>query len=273
MPVSSGDIVFILSGGSGNTDPNASLGGAPSSTSITSNRLFDNVSEDEIEIGHIDYRCFYVANNNDIDTLYSVRLKAISEVEEGADVVFGVPQADEVQNIIVSSSTASSPSGGNVVFTHEGSDATAAWHSNIGTWAQNIENALNSLSHLSEVSVSGSHSFSTTYTASFTVTFAGEDGGRNQELITLNANNLSGSGVFSLSFATITQGAPINTEAQTIPFETTPPFGISFGTSDIEIGDLGPDDMFPVWLKRTTTASVTALQNDGITFRIVGIPF
>lgn len=273
MAVSSGDIVFVLSGGATNSDSDSSLGGAPSSTPIASNRLFDNVSEEETSDGHTDYRCFYVANNNIADTLHNAKLQVNSEVVGGANITFGVPQADEVQNITISSSTSSSPSGGTIVLSHEGSDATAAWDSNIGTWAQNIENALNSLSHLSEITVSGSHTFSTIYTASFTVTFTGADGNRNQELLELSSNNLTGSATFSINFATIAEGAPINAEAQVIPFESTTPFGITFGTTDIDIGDLRPDDLFPVWLKRVTSAGTEALQNDGITLRVAGNPF
>ena len=273
MAVSTGDIAFVLSGGSSNVLSEASLGGAPSSAVISSNRLFDNVSEDEATDGNIDYRCFYVANNNSTDTLYSVQLAIVSEVADGATITFGVPQADEVQNIIVSSSNANSPSGGSLVLTHEGLDATANWDSNIGNWALNIQNALNSLSHLSEVTVSGSHSFSNPYTASFIVTFTGNDGNRNQEILALDANNLTGSATFSVSFTTLTEGAPMNAEAQTIPFETTTPFGITFSSADLAIGDLRPDDLFPVWVKRTTVAGTEALQDDGVTFRISGSPF
>lgn len=50
MAITATDIQFRLSGGSGNTDVNASLGGAKSSTQITSaslHNLFDQVSGDE----------------------------------------------------------------------------------------------------------------------------------------------------------------------------------------------------------------------------------
>jgi hypothetical protein len=55
------DIEYRLSGGSGNTDPAASLGGAMSSTEAGSG-LFDNVSSAEAAAGDIEYRCVYVAN-------------------------------------------------------------------------------------------------------------------------------------------------------------------------------------------------------------------
>ncbi len=68
MPISSSDIQFRLSGGSGNTDPAASLGGAKSSTAAGSN-LFDNVSGAESSAGDTEYRCIYVHNNHETITL------------------------------------------------------------------------------------------------------------------------------------------------------------------------------------------------------------
>ena|ERR1051326_4887619 len=61
------DIVRRYSGGSGNTDPNASLGGQISSTSIannTLNALFSDFSGQESNDGVTKYRCFYILNNH-----------------------------------------------------------------------------------------------------------------------------------------------------------------------------------------------------------------
>ena len=61
MPIVSGDIKYYLSGGGGNTNPNASLGGAISSTEITPaslHNLFDLVSSADASAGTDDYRCF-----------------------------------------------------------------------------------------------------------------------------------------------------------------------------------------------------------------------
>lgn len=63
MPIVSSDIHYRLSGGASNTDPNASLGGAKSSTQAGSN-LYDNVSSAEAAAGDIEYRCFYIHNNH-----------------------------------------------------------------------------------------------------------------------------------------------------------------------------------------------------------------
>lgn len=74
MPIVAADLLFKLSGGAANADPNAALGGAMSATQITTAtlaNLFDNVSGDESAAGDIEYRCFYVQNNHGTLTLQS----------------------------------------------------------------------------------------------------------------------------------------------------------------------------------------------------------
>ena len=62
MPAS---IAFRLSGGAGNTNPAASLGGAMSSTAASANTLFDTVTAGEASAGDTEFRCFYVFNDGD----------------------------------------------------------------------------------------------------------------------------------------------------------------------------------------------------------------
>lgn len=72
MAIVAADIKYRLSGGSGNTDVNASLGGVKSSTEITDNvdnNLFDDVSGAEHTAGRTEYRCIYVHNNHGSLTL------------------------------------------------------------------------------------------------------------------------------------------------------------------------------------------------------------
>jgi len=67
MPITATDINFYLSGGATNTNPNASLGGAISTTQITDatlNNLFDDVTGAESSAGDTEYRCFYVKNDH-----------------------------------------------------------------------------------------------------------------------------------------------------------------------------------------------------------------
>ena len=68
MAITTSDLLIRLSGGSGNSDPNASLGGAMStSTTVTDNtthNLFDQVTGTESNAGDIEYRGIYLLNNH-----------------------------------------------------------------------------------------------------------------------------------------------------------------------------------------------------------------
>jgi hypothetical protein len=62
MPAS---LAFRLSGGAGNTNPAASLGGVMSTTAAAANTLFDTVTAGEASVGDIEYRCFFLLNDGD----------------------------------------------------------------------------------------------------------------------------------------------------------------------------------------------------------------
>ena len=67
MPIISTDLQFRLSGGGANADPDASLGGAISSTALVDaslHNLFDQVASDEASAGDVEYRCIYVRNGH-----------------------------------------------------------------------------------------------------------------------------------------------------------------------------------------------------------------
>lgn len=69
MPIVASDIKYRLSGGSSNTDPNASIGGVMSTTTDAPAGVFDSVSSAEAAAGDIEYRCIYVLNNHGSITL------------------------------------------------------------------------------------------------------------------------------------------------------------------------------------------------------------
>lgn len=74
MAITAADLEFYLSGGTGNTNPNASLGGIISTTAITNssdNNLFDDVTGDEADAGDTEYRGIYLKNNHGSLTLQS----------------------------------------------------------------------------------------------------------------------------------------------------------------------------------------------------------
>ena len=65
---------WYLSGGAANDSAAASLGGARSTTTeVTADALFDDVSGDQAASGHTDYRCIYIMNE-DADTLSNAKL-------------------------------------------------------------------------------------------------------------------------------------------------------------------------------------------------------
>lgn len=77
MPIIGTDIKYYLSGGAGNTDPNASLGGVISTTEITNNvdnNIFDDVNGDEASAGDTEYRCIYVKNTHGSLTLQNAKV-------------------------------------------------------------------------------------------------------------------------------------------------------------------------------------------------------
>ena len=77
MSITSTDLKYLLSGGASNNDPNASLGGAVSSTEVTDNtlnNLFDDISGDEHEAGDTEYRAIFVKNAHATDTAYNVKI-------------------------------------------------------------------------------------------------------------------------------------------------------------------------------------------------------
>ena len=67
MAITSSNIKFFLSGGTSNTNVNASIGGAISTTEVTDNslhNLFDKTLGVESTAGDIEYRCIYVKNTH-----------------------------------------------------------------------------------------------------------------------------------------------------------------------------------------------------------------
>jgi hypothetical protein len=63
MPIINTEIKYRLSGGAANATPAASLGGAKSSTEMSTD-LFDDVTSGEASAGDTEYRCIYIHNSN-----------------------------------------------------------------------------------------------------------------------------------------------------------------------------------------------------------------
>lgn len=278
MSISSSDITLNLSGGSSNSDPSSSLGGSPSAFPIASgiNNLFDNVSEDERLAGHVDYRCFYYFNNNATDSFYNAKVFIQSETDGGASIQLGVRTATDIQTILIDSDVASTS--GSFTLSFESETAIVAHNIDAATWGMNLENAVNSFSSVSGASVS------TTVipvvggdapidpAVIFSVSFGDADDFRNQELLEIDSNDLTGSP--SITITKSTEGGPVNEIAAEIDTETTPPSGVVFiaatEASPISLGTLRPTDGVPIWIKRTTLEGAVAVAADGVKIRLTG---
>lgn len=94
MAIASTDIQFYLTGGAGNTDPNASPGGAISSTALnlvtTLHNLFDKITGQESNAGDTEYRCLAVKNAHATLALEAAKAYIESQVAGGASIEIGV---------------------------------------------------------------------------------------------------------------------------------------------------------------------------------------
>lgn len=271
MTTSATDISFVLSGGSGNLNPNLSLGGSPSATPIVNNslnNLFDDVDSNENEIGHEDYRCIYIFNDGDT-TIFNSSIYIHDDFEAGSILEIGIEAKNEVQKITISND---SVTGGSVTLSYEGQQFILNHDSDLSVWAENLKTQLSSLELngfllLKDVVVTAQNAGPTTVI--FDISFLGRDGNRNHDEIQVVSNNLVPP--VSVNVTIPQQGSPINRTASAINVDTTPPGGVSFFVptkqSPIVLPYLKPNEGFPIWIKRITEVGTIAVENDGVILR------
>lgn len=115
MPIVAGDIKFFLSGGAGNSDVDASLGGVISSTEVTTavlHNLFDRVLGAEAITGDTEYRCIYIKNDHGSLTLLSAVAWIASNTpsaDSTIDIGLGTSAISATEQTVADESTA--PSG------------------------------------------------------------------------------------------------------------------------------------------------------------------
>ena len=271
MAFSSGDMSFTFSGGTTNSDPDKSLGGDPSVQPIVGKRLFDDVQEAETQSGVTDYRCLYVHNDNNTDTLYNAQILVAYTVPGAVSVELGFDFENERQNITVTNATLLT--GGSMTLTYSDVsnqyDAVIAFDASLSTWAANIQAALQAIPHLTDVTISASYGGSD---AIFEVDFVGSAANRYHEVIVLKigGNNLLPVSTANISIVKSVNGGPINRVADEIDVETTTPTNIVFTSLPTIVGDIRPLDSVPVWVKRLVPPNTPAIENDGFTLRLKG---
>lgn len=108
MPVIDTDIQLRLSGGAANSNANASLGGAKSSTQAPAG-LFDTVDSTESTAGDTEYRCVYVHNNSGTNSLDNPVMWIVSETPNYIDIGVGTSAVNGTEQTVANENTA--PSG------------------------------------------------------------------------------------------------------------------------------------------------------------------
>lgn len=266
--IQASDIAFLLSGGSSNHDPSFSLGGAPSASSVTGvvNSLFSDVAAAAATSGSTDHRCIYILNKSETETLYSASVHVQVQSPGGAYAEVGVAKSTEVQTIQVSGS----PTSGPIDFRLGSAEFSGSWD---GSSSAFLSSLVASLAGAGLGDLSVSYAYGAAHV--FTLSFRGSLDNKSHPLVEVVNNGLSPS--CSVSVSRHTQGSPINSVAPLIATTSTPPAGVSFQqtspSSRIAVGDLGPGDSMPVWVRRTTPAGTGFKESDSVTIRLSGNPF
>lgn len=273
MPTNESQISVVLSGGSNNSNQNASLGGDPSVFSITSgslNNLFDNISPEESRDGHEDYRCIYFFNDGD-DIIHLVKVWIYEDNPTGSTMELGIESRDDSQRFTINGAV----NGGSFNLSYKNRPFTVEYNSDLATWSNELR-----LKLLELTDVNGDEIFrNINVTAQnagpnviiFDVLFFDKDGKKNHEELVVSDNELTPLGNVSIVVSKTLIGSPINTVAPEINQETTPPGGVSFfvpsAQSPIELPKLLPTEGFPIWIKRVTETGSEAVENDNFVMR------
>ena len=276
MTITSNDIKLFCSGGLTNNDPDLCLGGDMSTTFFTTDRLFDYISGNQTQNGYIDYRCVYYNNGSSTDSLYNAKVFISNEVLGGSDVLIGMEINNERQDIYITNATSVASGTFTLMFYDYFTDSdiqfTVNQNPNINIWASNFQTSIRSISGLEDVVVTGSFIGSTAY---FQISFNGTAASRYYEIIQFVAFSQSFLDVNSnLTIQKIIDGGPKLKTAYDIGNEITAPTNVIFQStslnSPISIGNLKPNEYFPIWIKRIVTSNTSPKENDGFTIKLKG---
>jgi hypothetical protein len=145
MPIATSDVDIRLSGGAGNSNVNASIGGVMSSTLLVDNvlnNLFEDVPGSESLPGEEKYRLVYIQNDHGSLTMKNVRVFVSSNstsTTEEMDIALAAAGLNATETAIADQFTAP---GGGVTFTHPTTYATGLAPANIpagqryGVWVR-----------------------------------------------------------------------------------------------------------------------------------------
>lgn len=268
----------------GNCDPCQDLGGPISDCDISLgiDNLFHSIGPKLSRRGHEDYRCFYIQNVSPTITLRNVIVffdgtgRQVPGKRSGSYTAIGVKLQSEIQQVVVSGPAP--PRLGEffeLSVPCYGPSFKVFYDPNITKWTGNFQTAIRAIDGLPEVVVIGEGQIGTTtadpsVNVTFTIHYGGHvsrnEGHKGMDehnrwdqaarhligLITVVDNTLLNNTVMPVP---VQDGSPVNTTAEVIPDEITPPSGIVFDYyfrgNPMRIGDLRPLEYLPVWIRRT----------------------
>ena len=277
------DIKFYHSGGSSNFDPLLDLGGGISNFELSGglDTLFNSLSPMQSVAGRIDvidhwydeeqpdYRCFYIKNTHGSETLRNAKFYIDWEKKSGSFIDVGVKLVNEVQLINISGTTPPNENDFATFYLSTYSNFTVDYHVNITEWQGRFQTAIRSVDTFQDVIVNASGYPSN---VTFTVYILGQAQSRKFDLISVVTDHMTNQ---TFSISELTEGSPVNTIACTIPNIVTAPACVDFDNyplrgNPIELGDLRPGDIVPIWVRRTTPKNTRIHLIDGVRFNVDG---
>ena len=263
------DIKFFHSGGTVNNDPDFDLGGLVSIFPLATpslNNLFDALTRKQTQNNdYVDYRCFYIFNKHSTDTLFDAKLYIESERKSGSFIDIGVPIMNEKQQLIF---VGTPWEGDNITLDVDDNMVVIDYYLNVTQWQGEIQTKLRGLPHLQDVIV---EQVGSPANVSFTVNFIGSACCRAFPVIGEIANGLHNT---TLNVLQVQVGTPIGSTAGTISTRLHRPTGILFSYplvgNPISLGNLRPDEGFPVWVRRTTRQGTLIGIEDNFVLRVEG---
>lgn len=212
MAISSSQLQLFLSGGRNNPATSDSIGGDISAFSIPENlnNLFPNITTEEALNGKTDYRCFYLKNTSQTDSIYDIQISVSEQGPSGSSARIGVEKNNEIQKIKILGNVTH----GLVTFEFNGHVFTADWGND---FSNAIINGLETGGAKdAEVTLeSGSNTYE------YTIVFKGESANRFQSLIKINQNILANNSNSPITISVVRTkdmyGKPVNYSPDKLP--------------------------------------------------------
>jgi len=245
MPITSSNIKFYLSGGAGNTNVNASIGGAIAGSTSTYevdddqlHNLFDKTLGTESTAGDIEHRCIYVKNTHGSLELELAKIWISTNTGTPANVI------TIARDVIGKNGTAETETDENNAPTNAGTTFSnpTAYSGGLSLDGLAVGTAVRTGNAVSAITINDGGS---DYGSAPTITFSGGGGSGAAATATLTNGKVS-----SIS---ITAGGSNYTSNPTVTF-----------THATGGKGLGAGKHYPIWIKRTIAAGQTAV--DDVTF-------